>query len=34
MAVVRSYIAGHWFAPDSGTPVCDAVTMVAKEWHG
>jgi oxepin-CoA hydrolase/3-oxo-5,6-dehydrosuberyl-CoA semialdehyde dehydrogenase len=26
MAVVRSYIAGHWFAPDSGTPVHDAVT--------
>jgi oxepin-CoA hydrolase / 3-oxo-5,6-dehydrosuberyl-CoA semialdehyde dehydrogenase len=26
MAVVRSYIAGHWFAPDSGTPVYDAVT--------
>jgi len=26
MAVVRSYIAGHWFAPDSGTPVFDAVT--------
>jgi oxepin-CoA hydrolase/3-oxo-5,6-dehydrosuberyl-CoA semialdehyde dehydrogenase len=26
MAVVRSYVAGHWFAPDSGTPVFDAVT--------
>jgi oxepin-CoA hydrolase/3-oxo-5,6-dehydrosuberyl-CoA semialdehyde dehydrogenase len=26
MAVVRSYIAGHWFAPDSGTPVYDAAT--------
>ncbi|MDX6415501.1 MAG: oxepin-CoA hydrolase / 3-oxo-5,6-dehydrosuberyl-CoA semialdehyde dehydrogenase [Trebonia sp.] len=26
MAVVRSYIAGHWFAPDSGTPVFDAAT--------
>jgi oxepin-CoA hydrolase / 3-oxo-5,6-dehydrosuberyl-CoA semialdehyde dehydrogenase len=26
MAVVRSYVAGRWFAPDSGTPVCDAVT--------
>jgi oxepin-CoA hydrolase/3-oxo-5,6-dehydrosuberyl-CoA semialdehyde dehydrogenase len=26
MAVVRSYVAGHWFAPDSGTPVYDAVT--------
>jgi oxepin-CoA hydrolase / 3-oxo-5,6-dehydrosuberyl-CoA semialdehyde dehydrogenase len=26
MAVVRSYIAGHWYAPDSGTPVYDAVT--------
>jgi oxepin-CoA hydrolase/3-oxo-5,6-dehydrosuberyl-CoA semialdehyde dehydrogenase len=26
MAVVRSYIAGRWFAPDGGTPVCDAVT--------
>src|SRR6201996_5154435 len=26
MAVVRSYIAGRWFAPDSGTPVFDAVT--------
>ena len=26
MAVVRSYIAGHWFAPDSGSPVYDAVT--------
>jgi oxepin-CoA hydrolase / 3-oxo-5,6-dehydrosuberyl-CoA semialdehyde dehydrogenase len=26
MAVVRSYIAGHWFAPDSGTPVYDAIT--------
>jgi len=26
MAVVRSYIAGHWFAPDGGTPVYDAVT--------
>src|SRR6202012_1810824 len=26
MAVVRSYIAGRWFAPDSGTPVYDAVT--------
>src|SRR6201996_2860254 len=26
MAVVRSYVEGHWFAPDSGTPVYDAVT--------
>jgi oxepin-CoA hydrolase/3-oxo-5,6-dehydrosuberyl-CoA semialdehyde dehydrogenase len=26
MAVVRSYIAGHWFAPDNGLPVYDAVT--------
>jgi oxepin-CoA hydrolase/3-oxo-5,6-dehydrosuberyl-CoA semialdehyde dehydrogenase len=26
MAVVRSYVAGHWFAPDGGTPVYDAVT--------
>ena len=26
MAVVRSYVAGHWYAPDSGTPVFDAVT--------
>jgi oxepin-CoA hydrolase / 3-oxo-5,6-dehydrosuberyl-CoA semialdehyde dehydrogenase len=26
MAVVRSYIAGRWFAPDSGTPVFDAAT--------
>ncbi len=26
MALVRSYVAGHWFAPDSGTPVFDAVT--------
>src|SRR3984957_5060192 len=26
MAVVRSYIAGRWFAPDGGTPVYDAVT--------
>jgi oxepin-CoA hydrolase / 3-oxo-5,6-dehydrosuberyl-CoA semialdehyde dehydrogenase len=26
MAVVRSYIAGHWFAPDSGLPLYDAVT--------
>jgi oxepin-CoA hydrolase/3-oxo-5,6-dehydrosuberyl-CoA semialdehyde dehydrogenase len=26
MAVVRSYTAGHWFAPDSGAPVYDAVT--------
>jgi oxepin-CoA hydrolase/3-oxo-5,6-dehydrosuberyl-CoA semialdehyde dehydrogenase len=26
MAVVRSYIAGHWYAPDGGTPVYDAVT--------
>src|SRR6201987_2213838 len=26
MAVVRSYLAGRWFAPDSGTPVYDAVT--------
>jgi len=26
MALVRSYIAGHWYAPDSGTPVHDAVT--------
>src|SRR6185312_10935256 len=26
MAVVRSYIAGRWFAPDDGTPVYDAVT--------
>ncbi|HXT87730.1 MAG TPA: aldehyde dehydrogenase family protein, partial [Trebonia sp.] len=26
MAVVRSYIAGRWFAPDGGTPVYDAAT--------
>ena len=26
MGVVRSYTAGHWFAPDSGSPVYDAVT--------
>ena len=26
MAVVRSYISGHWSAPDSGSPVYDAVT--------
>jgi oxepin-CoA hydrolase/3-oxo-5,6-dehydrosuberyl-CoA semialdehyde dehydrogenase len=26
MAVVRSYIAGHWFAPETGTPVYDAAT--------
>jgi oxepin-CoA hydrolase / 3-oxo-5,6-dehydrosuberyl-CoA semialdehyde dehydrogenase len=26
MAVVRSYVAGRWFAPDSGKPVYDAVT--------
>jgi oxepin-CoA hydrolase / 3-oxo-5,6-dehydrosuberyl-CoA semialdehyde dehydrogenase len=26
MAVVRSYIAGRWFAPDNGAPVYDAVT--------
>jgi oxepin-CoA hydrolase / 3-oxo-5,6-dehydrosuberyl-CoA semialdehyde dehydrogenase len=26
MAVVRSFIAGHWFAPDSGRPIYDAVT--------
>ena len=26
MTVVRSYVAGHWVAPDSGTPVYDAVT--------
>jgi oxepin-CoA hydrolase / 3-oxo-5,6-dehydrosuberyl-CoA semialdehyde dehydrogenase len=26
MAVVRSYIAGHWVAPDNGLPVYDAVT--------
>jgi oxepin-CoA hydrolase/3-oxo-5,6-dehydrosuberyl-CoA semialdehyde dehydrogenase len=26
MAVVRSYIAGSWVAPDDGTPVYDAVT--------
>jgi oxepin-CoA hydrolase / 3-oxo-5,6-dehydrosuberyl-CoA semialdehyde dehydrogenase len=26
MAVVRSYIAGRWFAPDSGAPVYDAAT--------
>src|ERR1700746_3506512 len=26
MAVVRSYLAGRWFAPDSGTPVYDAGT--------
>jgi len=32
MAVVRSYVAGRWFAPDGGTPVYDAVTgeMVAE----
>src|SRR5215470_15991746 len=26
MAVVRSYIAGRWYAPDSGVPVYDAAT--------
>jgi oxepin-CoA hydrolase / 3-oxo-5,6-dehydrosuberyl-CoA semialdehyde dehydrogenase len=26
MGVVRSYVAGHWSAPDSGVPVHDAVT--------
>ncbi|HEY6492465.1 MAG TPA: phenylacetic acid degradation bifunctional protein PaaZ [Trebonia sp.] len=26
MAVVRSYIAGRWWAPDGGSPVYDAVT--------
>ncbi|MGH3261460.1 MAG: phenylacetic acid degradation bifunctional protein PaaZ, partial [Trebonia sp.] len=26
MAVVRSYIEGHWFAPDEGSPVYDAAT--------
>ncbi len=26
MTVLRSYVGGHWFAPDSGTPVYDAVT--------
>jgi oxepin-CoA hydrolase/3-oxo-5,6-dehydrosuberyl-CoA semialdehyde dehydrogenase len=26
MAVVRSYITGRWFAPDSGTAVYDAAT--------
>jgi oxepin-CoA hydrolase / 3-oxo-5,6-dehydrosuberyl-CoA semialdehyde dehydrogenase len=26
MAVIRSYISGHWSAPDSGSPVYDAVT--------
>ena len=26
MAVVRSYIAGRWYAPDSGAPVYDAAT--------
>jgi len=26
MAVVRSYLAGRWFEPDSGSPVYDAVT--------
>src|ERR1700749_4108317 len=26
MAVVRSYIAGRWFAPDSGTTAYDAAT--------
>ena len=26
MAVVRSYIEGHWYAPDAGTPVYDAAT--------
>jgi oxepin-CoA hydrolase/3-oxo-5,6-dehydrosuberyl-CoA semialdehyde dehydrogenase len=26
MAVVPSYVAGHWFAPDSGAPVHDAAT--------
>src|SRR5487761_314976 len=26
MAVVRSYIAGRWFAPHAGAPVYDAVT--------
>jgi oxepin-CoA hydrolase / 3-oxo-5,6-dehydrosuberyl-CoA semialdehyde dehydrogenase len=26
MAVVRSYTAGRWFAPDTGAPVYDAVT--------
>ncbi len=26
MAVIRSYVAGRWHAPDSGSPVYDAVT--------
>ena len=26
MAVVRSYIAAHWFTPDVGIPVADTVT--------
>ncbi len=26
MTVLRSYVEGRWFAPDSGTPVHDAVT--------
>ncbi len=26
MTVLRSYVGGRWFAPDSGTPVYDAVT--------
>src|SRR5579872_2991420 len=26
MAVVRSYVAGHWYAPDDGAPVYDAAT--------
>ena len=26
MAVVRSYVGGRWFAPDSGSPVYDAAT--------
>jgi oxepin-CoA hydrolase/3-oxo-5,6-dehydrosuberyl-CoA semialdehyde dehydrogenase len=26
MAVVRSYVEGRWFAPDSGSPVYDAAT--------
>ena len=26
MTVLRSYVEGRWHAPDSGAPVCDAVT--------
>jgi hypothetical protein len=26
VTVLRSYVGGRWFAPDSGAPVFDAVT--------